>query len=367
MLFNRIKNILAHLLPGLLKYEAARKMPSLYQSLNVYRPVSAWLNLTDNCNMRCIMCNQWHEQKEGELTSEEWINVINQLKKLKISHVGIGGGEPLLFRELDAVIRRARKLGMTVSVTTSGFMLTERRLKELLDAGMTSIFVSVDGVGEDYEKIRGRKWDNILRALELIEIYKRQYPFKAKINFVLMKQTLSYYEPLQQLANRLNLPVSISLLDKESFLFKIDSNASQWIGKDQENQLRKLQLKILQEKRAHPHHLENSFADIGFFSEYFKDPHQKSIPCTASQTRIMINGKGDVMGGCWAMGDFGNVRNRSLTEIISSEKFRNYHKQMFLKNCPGCSCGYENNNYHSLKMQLKEMKFRLSAKRQLSV
>ena len=46
------------------------------------------------------------------------------------------------------------------------------------------------------------------------------------------------------------------------------------------------------------------------------------------------------MGGCMAMGTFGNVRERTLCELRSEERYRTAKRNMFYKRCSGCSCGY---------------------------
>jgi len=51
------------------------------------RPLVAELFLTENCNLRCKSCNCWLENTKGELTTDEWKNVLRQLIALKIHGV----------------------------------------------------------------------------------------------------------------------------------------------------------------------------------------------------------------------------------------------------------------------------------------
>src|SRR5262245_3905644 len=95
----RWKSIATVHLPILLKAEARRLWPVLFNRIPI-RPSSAWLNPTDNCNMRCIMCNQWRVTKTDELTTSEWKDVIAQLAREGIQKVGLNGGEPLLRKDI---------------------------------------------------------------------------------------------------------------------------------------------------------------------------------------------------------------------------------------------------------------------------
>lgn len=363
MKLQTLSTFLAKKMPSLLWIHAMKRIPLLYKIRSPLNPISAWINLTDNCNMGCIMCNQWQNEKTGEMTTKEWIDVISQLHSAGIKSIVFGGGEPLLFKELDKVVAHGHSLGIRMGITTSGYTLTERRLHELLDAGVTYFSISIDGVGESYEKIRNRKWENVLRAAKLLATAKKQRNLEAGIGFVLMKQTLNNYRQVEELANSLDLPLHISLLDSTPFFFQVNSNSTDsWIGKELEKELSQVQQQMIQTKNIRGRQLENSFADIDFIASYFRNPLQPKIPCSVSQARVLINGMGEVYGGCWSMGHFGNLHQQSLTSIIHSKKYTETHKEMFYKDCPGCSCGYNDNNYNDLPTQIKEAKYRLFPK-----
>ncbi len=367
MNIKRIRNIVFRHLPTLLRVEMLRRFPSLYSRLAI-KPSSAWLNVTDNCNMRCIMCNQWEENKKGEMSTDEWIKVLNQLAAMGIKELCFGGGEPLLVRDLPLLIEHGRTLGIDMGITTSGYLLSERKLDELLGAGITNITISIDGVGEGYEKIRRREWKNVHEAVQRLSAAHHAGKVKVVIGFVLMKPTLENYAAVQALAKELDLPLVTSLVDTTPFLFKLSENKNEnWVGPSSMAQLNDVQQVMRNYKADKPAAIYNSFADIDFFESYFKEPLQAGVPCTVSQVRIMINGMGEVYGGCWSMGHFGSVRQKPLAEIIASDRYVKAHKAMFYKKCPGCSCGYATNNRYYLPMQVKELKNRIRPPRELAL
>jgi hypothetical protein len=150
-------------LPNLLRAELLRRRPGAPSSVRL-RPTSAWLNVTDACNMQCVMCNQWETRHAGELTTREWCDVIDQPAALGIKETSMSGGEPLLFRELPILVREGRARGMTMRITTSGWLLDAAKLDALLDAGPTGLTISIDATGDAYERIRGRTWAPVLRT-----------------------------------------------------------------------------------------------------------------------------------------------------------------------------------------------------------
>ena len=75
-----------------------------------------WL-ATDACNLRCRHCSSASTcRSPGELTTEEAFDLVDQLVELGVLDLGISGGEPLLRKDLFAVIEHARLRGLTVGV-----------------------------------------------------------------------------------------------------------------------------------------------------------------------------------------------------------------------------------------------------------
>jgi MoaA/NifB/PqqE/SkfB family radical SAM enzyme len=359
----RLKNILFVHLPVLLRTELIRFMPFLYKPLK-HVPSAAWLNPTDNCNMRCIMCNQWRETKTGELTLDEWKDLFRQLKAVGVDKIGFNGGEPLLRKDIVEMIREVSDLGMTPAIITSGYLLTEEKLEDLISAGLRHITVSIDGVGEEYERIRRREWDRVEAAARRVSKAFSEDRIDANIGFVIMNETLSHLPKIRAFCKELGLPLMFSLVDSTPFFFKIPENKrtaqdTNWVPKERHPQLGMLQRELVEMKRENHYSTVNTYSDINYMTSYFQDPLQAKIPCTVSQLRIMINGMGEVYGGCWSMGTYGNIREKPLRDILSSDKYLRAHEAMFHKKCPGCSCGYTTNLRYSMPLQLQDRMFNL--------
>ena len=60
---------------------------------------TVWLELTQNCNMKCIHCyeGESHFPSSKQLNILEWKNIIDQLKELKVNRVIVIGGEPCTY------------------------------------------------------------------------------------------------------------------------------------------------------------------------------------------------------------------------------------------------------------------------------
>ncbi len=115
--------------------------------------VVAW-NLTRRCNLECAHCYISagpDESATEELATAECLRIADEILALNPAPLFIlSGGEPLLRADLTDIARHSARRGATVVVGTNGTMLTDDRLKALVDAGVTGFAVSVDSLAPRY-------------------------------------------------------------------------------------------------------------------------------------------------------------------------------------------------------------------------
>ena len=110
------------------------------------RPLVAELFLTENCNLRCVSCACWRTTTKDELTTAEWKDVLEQLAQERIYKVNFTGGEPLMRRDAIELMRTATGLGIRhLHLNSNAILLDDRRATRVLDAGVRSFNISVDG------------------------------------------------------------------------------------------------------------------------------------------------------------------------------------------------------------------------------
>ncbi len=342
-MYKKIRKYFLNYIPTVIKTGFLQKMPFLYSSLEI-KPTSCTAMLTDRCNLKCIMCGQWREAPGGELHTDDWKNIITDLKQNAIKNIHFTGGEPLLRKDLGELISYSARNGFAAGITTNGILLTGKTLDGFIDGGLRSIAVSMDAVGPEYEKIRGVQgsFHKLEKAVSLISGAKVKRKINAYINFTLMKNNMNELKIVKKFADEYGLPVAICLLDKTPFIFDLEENRNEfWISEGGDfDDLREILRFLREEKTKNPGSLIINFPAIDFIEDYFTDPLQKRIPCVSSQDRIIIDSRGNLLGGCMSMGSFGNVRERPFAELRKEKKYIRAKKNMFYKNCPGCSCGY---------------------------
>lgn len=120
-----------------------------------------FIEITQRCNLDCLHCGSdcGKQTKLDELTTDEWLAFFEYLTK----HFDTGqmilvvtGGEPLCHPEFDRITSAFKSLGLSWGMVTNGFSLTRSRLQKLLDNGLASITISLDGLADSHDWLRGR-------------------------------------------------------------------------------------------------------------------------------------------------------------------------------------------------------------------
>ena len=172
--------------------------------VKMHRPVThltkVYIEPTVACNLDCITCfrNAW-DQPIGRMTEETFESILAALKQMDpIPSVYFGGiGEPLFHQKTVEWIRRIKhEVGVKVELITNGTILTERKSRELIEAGLDTLWVSLDGASpEGFADVRlGAELPAILENLRrLFKMRKGGHFPKPEIGvaFVAMKRNFN--------------------------------------------------------------------------------------------------------------------------------------------------------------------------------
>ena len=125
------------------------------------------IEVTKRCNARCEFCDYWREPRGEELA--DYAPIVRRFDPLVVT---FSGGEPLLRRDLEEVIRKVRAADPHVylALVTNGALLTAERAAQLRDAGLDQLSISFDYPDERHDRARhlpgvGAKIRGLLPAL----------------------------------------------------------------------------------------------------------------------------------------------------------------------------------------------------------
>jgi MoaA/NifB/PqqE/SkfB family radical SAM enzyme len=177
--------------------------------------------ITNICNAQCDFCgfarDKFDPRQRKSVSLEEARRVVDICVKNNIGYLLFVGGEPLIHAELSPMVRYAAEQGLHPMVCTNGSLWTERKMRELAEAGLRSVIMSIDahdvarhernrGLPDVCRKIKranevfaelGVPTTASVTASRLVEDYQKLPEFLAELGFT--RCTFSY--PLTSLAS----------------------------------------------------------------------------------------------------------------------------------------------------------------------
>jgi MoaA/NifB/PqqE/SkfB family radical SAM enzyme len=177
------------------------------------KPTHALLFLTYRCTSRCKMCTMWQrlraQRPEDELTLHEWKGVVDELCEMGVSIVEFFGGDALLRKDvLIPLIRHAHDRGLFTELPTNCNLLSKDVARALARAGLDHVWVSLDGVGETHDGVRGREgtFERVDRAIaDLKRVRGKQGTPKILVNCVITKLNLDNVEEIVSYCRRVDI------------------------------------------------------------------------------------------------------------------------------------------------------------------
>lgn len=123
-----------------------------YRNLLLKRPISVNLEVTKRCNARCDFCDYWKTKKETVI--DDYGPAVKKIDPMMIT---ITGGEPMLRIDLPEIVRKLRRAVPVsyIAMVTNASLLTLEKARELHEAGMDQISISLDFLDERHDKSRG--------------------------------------------------------------------------------------------------------------------------------------------------------------------------------------------------------------------
>jgi mycofactocin radical SAM maturase len=110
-------------------------------------PICLTWELTYACNLACVHCLSSSGRRDPrELTTEEAIAVLDELQRLQVFYINVGGGEPMIRRDFFALVDHAVGNGIGVKFSTNGTFLDSVAARRLAAMDYLDVQISLDGI-----------------------------------------------------------------------------------------------------------------------------------------------------------------------------------------------------------------------------
>jgi MoaA/NifB/PqqE/SkfB family radical SAM enzyme len=306
-------------------------------------PINITLSPSPRCNSRCLTCNIWMK-RENELTLDEWEKVLISMGNAPYWFT-ISGGEPFMFKgivELAQMAYQYNRPGI-INIPTNSILSTipkkVQQIAETCPESQLIINLSLDGVGEKHDRIRGVKGN--------FEKFERT-----------LAALLDLRDSLPNLALGIHSVVSVfNVKDLEELMAYADqSGADQFITEIAEPrvELDTVGLPITPDKKDYGEAIDKLIAHIenkpykgiariteAFRSEYYRfvkrvlDEEDQVMSCYAGWASAQIYADGTVWPCCVRADDLGNLRDvqYDFKEIWFGEKISEVRRSIAAKEC----------------------------------
>jgi len=295
------------------------------------RPSVMALLLTKNCNARCIHCDLWKENgPEKSLGYKEWSHLLDELRNwLGPAHVVLTGGEALLKPFTPELLAYGVSRGLFMELLTNGYRNDPELLQRIALANPGQITLSVDGIGDVHNLVRGRMdfWEHTSVAVETLSRLKRKHNlgYSILLKTVIMHQNLAHAAEVAHFARQEGVGVFYQPVEQnygtaeDPCWFK---NAPTW-PTDSEEAVQTVEALMALKQQGYP--ILNSQTQLEVMIPYFRNPaasqetvrahtsHEKR-PLCAAVGWLQLEPNGDVTI-CSRRPTVGNIIDQPIRDI----------------------------------------------------
>lgn len=121
-----------------------------------------FIEITQRCNLDCLHCGSdcGREAQRSELSTEEWLRLLEYVARSFDRErllIAVTGGEPFCAPGFDRILEGLRVNRLAWGMVTNGWALTEANVERVRTAGIKSVTVSLDGLADSHDWLRGRR------------------------------------------------------------------------------------------------------------------------------------------------------------------------------------------------------------------
>ena len=160
--------------------------------------------LTLACDLACRHCgSRAGKAREDELTTEQCLDVSRQLGEMGVREVTLIGGEAYLREDWHLIAKDLVERGIRVGITTGGRGFDAERVRRAVDAGVSTVSVSLDGLERTHELQRGARgcWRAAIESAERIAASPMRLATNTQINRLSMPELVAMADLLHDLGS----------------------------------------------------------------------------------------------------------------------------------------------------------------------
>lgn len=307
------------------------------------------LPITYRCNSKCVMCNVWKMYPSGEATPEEFAQFMKDEIFREVAGVGVNGGEPSLVSNLpdyiDAILTLPKLKHL--NIITNGF--ASKRVLDLCEEiygkckkkGVHfSLYVSLDGVGEVHDRVRGIPgafWKAMAVVEEIIK-NSGKYCDSFKVGFTITRQNIYNLMEFDAFAQKMCIPVEYRLAVPIRRLDNQMNEENYSIFHDK--RMKHLAREFFHYKYKTETNLMEKFKYFGIYYYLTAKEPERILGCEWKEDGITLDPDGSIYYCAVASKKLGSLREKKGREIFFNEDNIQYRKDLIKTTCKNCIHDY---------------------------
>jgi MoaA/NifB/PqqE/SkfB family radical SAM enzyme/glycosyltransferase involved in cell wall biosynthesis len=329
------------------------------------------IEVSSKCNLKCKSCRYWtaeffnETKNKKELDTENILQFIDKSKTLNVENIILCNGEPFLRSDvLDiAAYSKAKYPEIAMGIISNGTLITDTHIDKMIDIGLDTLTISIDGIGQTHDEIRGKDGtfekarSAIYEIQELKKIKGKDNP-KISITTVINKCNVSQISKLVQLGKELRVSSMdfrlATFLDTDTaretnrlFDARVCDHHHYALPDDYDVSLLTLDDQSIERLNQELNALKNI---IGLnilipFSpdkEYITNGKTQRFKCDRPWDQILINNFGEIFTCGMLPGNKIGTVFESMNSIVNSDnaiKLREFIRTKYLPICDKCCSG----------------------------
>lgn len=295
---------------------------------------SATVDITTRCNLKCKHCRT--EEINYDLSLDEVEQIAQKLAHPQRRIVFLTGGEPLVRNDIVQVVSIFKKYIPCVCINSNSLLLNEELLDALIKAGLNYIQVSLDGLRETHDYMRGvGNFDRAIEKLRLINTKKIKLHVSCCIS---MLNVDTMYDFAQELL--VTNGIKVDILGFKRFIPKNEMAGKYNLGK---YGLKRL-YKNFEKVREHFSNItkivvdfpQKNVFDLENVMKVMRKYHLTCSGCSAATGGPCIRPDGTVSPCSLLYINAGNIFENSLDEIYNSDPFVEICNRNIKGKCGSC-------------------------------
>ena len=306
------------------------------------------LPITYNCNSKCVMCNIWKMDHSNEMTVEEFATFMKDDIFKEVEAVGINGGEPSLVPNLPEYIKEVLTLPKLKSLNIISHGFSQKPLLKSLEEIYKMckekkinfhVLISLDGVGEIHNTVRGKTNVFEKTSSTIDEIMNNQYKYcdSLELGCTIVKQNINYLIELDTYAKmkNYNLKFRLGIENKRIESDKLKEQYSVIYSPLKQNAKEFFHYQMSQTKD-----FANRFKYYSIFSWLNSEKPKRILGCMWKEEGITLDARGELYYCAVASNSLGSLRKEKGEKIFFDDKNIGYRKSIINNNCDGCIHDY---------------------------